>query len=503
MNKIKILSTAYNNEQWVSNYANSIKKQTYENYEVYFYDDCSTDKTYETILTHVKEDSRWTVIKMHENKKRLWIFKNMLDDAIEDNDIVAIIDGDDWLANTRVLENVDAYYSQHNPWVSYGGMLVWDGGNTVVLAQQQNSLHPDNVLKERAFRQDLWRASHLKTMRGFIWNRISKDDFISEFGNDYFPCSDDMVYMLPALEMCQPGKISSFTFPTYIYNAPRTARTYGHNHSKGIHCVAELRTRPKYDILPIISTKLAGGLGNQMFQISAALSAGQKFGYVAMFNPNIYNTHELPSNGNYACTIFKQITFDNTFTFEHKYNESGYQYQEIVVPPNTQLNGYFQSEKYFDKKLIRKTFTCPEHITTYLTKKYKEQLNKKSVSIHVRRGDYLKFQQHHPICTMDYYTKAMDRIKGEHYLIFSDDKEWCKENFIGEKYTIVEEKDYIELFLMTKCFGNIISNSTFSWWGAWLNTCPDRQVIAPSKWFGENFKDLNTEDLIPEEWIKI
>lgn len=506
MNKIKILSTAYNNEQWVANYANSIKSQTYQDYEVYFYDDCSTDKTYETILTHVREDSRWTVIKLHENKKRLWIFKNMLNDAIEDNDIVAIVDGDDWLSNTHVLENVNTYYNIYHPWVAYGGMLVWNGGNTVVLAEQQNSLYPDNVLKNRAFRKDLWRASHLKTMRGFIWNRIDRNDFLSKYDNDYFPCSDDMAIMLPALEMCQPEKIHSFNFPTYVYNAPRMARTYGHSHIKEIDCVTELRDRPKYSVLPIISTKLAGGLGNQMFQISAALSAGKRLGYEAMFS---HQTHALPLQGMksicYADTIFKQITFDDNAVFESDYDENkfGFQYHEIQVPPNTRLNGFFQSEKYFDKTLIYKMFACPENISTYLNKKYKEQLSKKSVSIHIRRGDYLYLSKHHPLCTMEYYLKAMEEINGEHYLVFSDDKKWCKENFTGAKYTIVEEEDYIELYLMTKCFGNIISNSTFSWWGAWLNTNIDKQVIAPSKWFGEGFKDLNTNDLIPDSWIKI
>ena len=94
-------------------------------------------------------------------------------------------------------------------------------------------------------------------------------------------------------------------------------------------------------------------------------------------------------------------------------------------------------------------------------------------------------------------------------LVFSDDIKWCKENFIGDKFLFIEEdRDYIELFLMSQCNHNIIANSSFSWWGAWLNKNENKIVVAPSKWFGENSEyikqeGINDKDILPKSWIKI
>jgi hypothetical protein len=92
------------------------------------------------------------------------------------------------------------------------------------------------------------------------------------------------------------------------------------------------------------------------------------------------------------------------------------------------------------------------------------------------------------------------------FLIFSDDIYWCKQNFpdLPEKFVFIDEnKDYEELFLMSKCKNNIICNSTFSWWGAWLNKNDQKKVVAPAKWFGSAYDHYNTNDLYCENWIKI
>ena len=91
----------------------------------------------------------------------------------------------------------------------------------------------------------------------------------------------------------------------------------------------------------------------------------------------------------------------------------------------------------------------------------------------------------------------------ENFIIFSDDIKWCKNNFIGDKFTFIEgEKDYIDLWLMSLCNHNIIANSSFSWWGAWLNQNPNKKVIAPINWFGPE-KKLNPKDIYCKNWIKI
>ena len=106
---------------------------------------------------------------------------------------------------------------------------------------------------------------------------------------------------------------------------------------------------------------------------------------------------------------------------------------------------------------------------------------------------------------MSYYHKAIDIIKPENLLIFSDDINWCKESFKDYKnkiFYIDDNPDYIELWLMSMCKNNILANSTFSWWGAWLNNNNEKIVVAPTKWFGSAIKH-EIKDLLLEEWIKI
>ena len=103
---------------------------------------------------------------------------------------------------------------------------------------------------------------------------------------------------------------------------------------------------------------------------------------------------------------------------------------------------------------------------------------------------------------MEYYSQAMKHFPDTNFIVFSDDIQWCKENFKGEEFTFIEEDDYIELYLMSMCRHNIIANSSFSWWGSYLNQNEDKIVIAPSKWFGTDGR-LKTENIYGEGWIVI
>jgi hypothetical protein len=135
---------------------------------------------------------------------------------------------------------------------------------------------------------------------------------------------------------------------------------------------------------------------------------------------------------------------------------------------------------------------------------YGSLYDKKTCSIHVRRGDYVKLAQHHPPLELEYYNRAMALIDSDYYLVFSDDIKWCKNNIVGENLIYVTNtRDYIDLIMMTLCDNNIIANSSFSWWGAWLNTTPNAKVIAPKKWFGEAKSGINTNDMIPDKWMVI
>jgi hypothetical protein len=171
------------------------------------------------------------------------------------------------------------------------------------------------------------------------------------------------------------------------------------------------------------------------------------------------------------------------------------------------IDGFFQSEKYFknNRKEILDLVRIPEFVAVKISEKYSKFLHEKTTSIHVRRGDYLNHPNHHPVQSLTYYLNAIDLLKDKTdlFVIFSDDIEWCKINLNLENAIYIEdEKDYIELYLMSFCKNNIIANSSFSWWGAWLNENPDKTVIGPKNWFGSAIQH-NTGDILPETWIKI
>ncbi len=180
---------------------------------------------------------------------------------------------------------------------------------------------------------------------------------------------------------------------------------------------------------------------------------------------------------------------------------------------NFSYDGYFNNEKYFTD------ITNIIHEDLKLKKRYQEKIPKElvtkilqsaSISLHVRRGDYIhnkKINKFHGTCSITYYKKSIEIIKQKinnpHFFVFSDDIEWCKENLeLSIETTFMSNlKNYQDLYLMSLCKHNIIANSTFSWWGAWLNSSPNKIVIAPKKWF--NNKKIDIRDLIPKKWIKI
>jgi len=178
---------------------------------------------------------------------------------------------------------------------------------------------------------------------------------------------------------------------------------------------------------------------------------------------------------------------------------------------NTYIEGYWQSEKYFKsiENIIRQEVTLKKPFFN----KYKSLIDKtNSIAIHIRKGDYvtdMKTNEAHGVCPLDYYYTAIKKIVESvalpHFFVFSDDITWAKNNlkikhpviFVSDK----QNKNHEELMLMSMCKHQIIANSAFSWWGAWLNNNPNKIVIAPRKWF--NNLSINTKDLIPEPWIKI
>lgn len=185
-----------------------------------------------------------------------------------------------------------------------------------------------------------------------------------------------------------------------------------------------------------------------------------------------------------------------------------FQFRKIPYQSNMAIDGYWQSERYFEdcKDYIRGLFQPNEQVLDYLHDNFSDIINnEKIVSIHVRRGDYLNFPDHHPVVNINYLVKAIKIFDDDHkFICFSDDIDWCKDNIPCENITFIENQtDITDFYLMSLCKNNIIANSSFSWWSAWLNKNPNKKIIAPKKWFGTAYAHWDTSDLYPPEWIQI
>jgi hypothetical protein len=257
----------------------------------------------------------------------------------------------------------------------------------------------------------------------------------------------------------------------------------------------------------VISSNIHGGLGNTMFQIATGYSTSiDENSDFIVDETKHYNGHN-PLN-TYKNTIFQKVKFSNTEVLYEVYNVGSFHYCEIPkFGRNIKLSGFFQSDKYFKKNRdeILSLFEPNDEIKNKLQSIYGEILKNKTCSIHVRRGDYLHLENYHSVLSHDYYQKSYEIIGSESvYLIFSDDIEYCKTQFeyIKNKVFITDLFDYEELYLMSFCDNNIIANSSFSWWGAWLNK-KENIVISPKKWFGPTLHSYITDDLYSENWVII
>ena len=255
--------------------------------------------------------------------------------------------------------------------------------------------------------------------------------------------------------------------------------------------------------MAILSVELKGGLGNQLFQIATcfAIASTLKCPFYIRKNSNWFagqGSH--PTK--YYSSLYKKLSFIDSLDIEYTLHEREFTYYSIIddIPNNTvSLDGFFQSEQYFKhySSDIKKLFTPDEGIVQWLyanTSIYAQFPELKEPNdycvICVRRGDYIMYKDVHNPCGMTYYCDAMAKMNKERYYIFSDDMEWCKQNFVGDQFVFLDIVDDLETFFVLTLFKNyIISNSTFYWWGSYLSIHENPRVIAPDKWaFGKDVK---------------
>lgn len=249
----------------------------------------------------------------------------------------------------------------------------------------------------------------------------------------------------------------------------------------------------------MVTCKLYGGLGNNLFQISCVLAYVLRHN-MEYFIPNIVQNPHYDNQGAY---IFADVNYSDQVIDFPVYKEPHFHYAEIPKFENVILDGYFQSEKYFSdfRKEIMQAFDIPFYYET------KENV----CSIHIRRGDYLNFPNIHPVVSEEYLCKSIAEVFNKtgckDFLVFSDDMEWCKKYFrniyaiSGEadrkqmNFEFSEGKNELQdMATMASCAHNICANSSFSWWAAWFNRNTNKVVVMPERWFGKDLQH-NTKDI--------
>lgn len=293
-----------------------------------------------------------------------------------------------------------------------------------------------------------------------------------------------------------------------------------------------------------IVVKTVGGLGNQLFQyaFARAVSSHLKTDFsldwmpfgTKYFDGHKYSLQHFNTKIKLAkaTDMFGFVWFVRQYKFfelfyhylrlksrllPFYYRERTFAYDPLVFSKdNSYFHGFWQTEKYFEaiRDELLKEITLIQPLSQYSKEVEDKIQSSDSISLHVRRADMVKdphMAAFHGTCTVDYYNRAIELLSkstfSPHFFVFSDDYTWSVEHFKFIKYPITfikngADKNYEDIILMSKCKHHIIANSSFSWWGAWLNPKKDRVVIAPKKWFA-NAPKTDTKDLIPDNWVRL
>lgn len=295
----------------------------------------------------------------------------------------------------------------------------------------------------------------------------------------------------------------------------------------------------------MVISNVSGGLGNQMFQYATGRALAVRRETQLYLDVSSFQRHSIHQ----GYELNRLFGLGNQLAAEENFNEvlgwqrsplvrrilsrkslQPFRKKSFIIEPyfeywpgiettskNCYLTGYWQSERYFSdaKKTIRRDFTFPMLPDRENQKLSQQIIKHNSVSLHVRRGDYISNSVNsgiYSVCSVEYYARAIElliqMVQKPHFFVFSDDIEWAKKNlsnigFAGLCTFFSHNRgltNYVDMQLMSLCQHHIIANSSFSWWGAWLNDNPRKIVIAPSKWFN---KSISTEDLLPTEWLRV
>lgn len=246
-----------------------------------------------------------------------------------------------------------------------------------------------------------------------------------------------------------------------------------------------------------------GFLGNKMFMMANAIAYARRVGDEVVLPPWEFQD------------LFRyNPRTSTTLEVQYTYHEPHFHYAPIPLASGVNLQGYFQSEKYFldAKDLIVEGLQPNHRLAQEIESRYGKVLERETVGIHIRRGDYLALSDHHPFVGLEYYAQALGLFPaGTQFLIVSNDIPWCRSIFNRGPFIFSDSPQEkaqgnrsagFDLFLLSRCHHQIICNSSFSWWAAYLNRNPMKKVIAPSRWFGpaKTNAGVSARDVYHDSW---
>lgn len=241
MLNFKIIVPFYNVEKWISTNIESLLQQTYNNFSCYYIDDMSTDESL-SILEEYSNDKRINIIKNTEKKYALQnIYDSINISNPTDEDVIIIVDGDDWLSRTNALEKINSYYVNEDILLTYGTYIEYPSGTK----PWNVSRYSDEIINKNLYRKDIWRASHLRTFKYKLWKNIKEEDLKDESDN-FYRMTGDLATMFPMLEMCG-GKFKYVEDILYCYNVTNPNNDHKVDHSLQLKTEYMIRNKSPYE----------------------------------------------------------------------------------------------------------------------------------------------------------------------------------------------------------------------------------------------------------------
>lgn len=617
-NKISVIVSIYNVQNYVEKSIQSIQNQTYENLEIILVDDGSTDNSGKLCDEFAQKDTRIKVI--HKKNGGLSSARN---EGIKDatGEYIAFVDGDDWIDEgmyedmLRAIQTFDADIAVCNyKEISRNGVrdtstdavTVFEGREILkVFVEEDETYQIQNAAWNKLYKRSL--MGDLRFPKGKLFEDIvyttkllagsKRSVYVDKaYYNYIFDRSDSIMNskkverlltdQVPAYKekgefLLSIGEKELFLTHQFFfykrmllhYKEAKEKRPEGYQNfikeikrvicekpvweafegqSKGEWLRMKLFTTSPFlydgftylnenyilpyklvkasQDVPLVVIQLSGGMGNQMFQYALYLQLKALGKNVKIDDKTEYEgrnarpirlsvfdaKYVTPTETEMKCLtdsyldLFSKIRRKLTGRKTAEYMEKSQLFDSSILEKDrVYLVGCWQSEKYFAdiKDEVRKAFTFRNIELSEKMRGYEKQMQESiSVSLHIRRGDYLEVSDvYGGICTSEYYEKAMKQMEEWHpdchFFVFTNDVQWVKDNYTQKNLTIVEGNDedagYIDMYLMNQCKHYILANSSFSWWGCYLNSSKDKKVIAPKTWAnGKDCSDIYTEEMM-------